>query len=290
MVTAMTEPTDRADALLARWRSDLASWAIPPEILAQARETPWAPEREVFIRRARARTAAPGGASYRRAAEALPPGGMVLDVGAGAGAASLPLLATAAALVAVDADAPLLAELVQQAGPAAARVTKVVGRWPDAAAAVPVADVAVCHHVLYNVPDLAPFIAALAAHARRRVVIEMTAAHPIARLNPLWERFHGLHRPTRPTWSDAAETIRSLGHAVQVEAEQLPPDPRGGTWDELVAATARRLCLGPERAPEVAAALELEGALPADPATWTPQVRSVVTLWWDLPAEPVARS
>lgn len=270
--------------LLARWRADLATWAIPAEILAQAPDTPWIPEREVFIRRAIARTAAPGGASYRRVAEALPPGGTILDIGAGAGAASLPHLAQAGALVAVDADATLLAELVRQAGAAADRVGIVTGRWPDVAAEVPIADVVVCHHVLYNVPDLEPFVAALAAHARRRVVIEITPAHPLTRLNPLWERLQGVQRPTRPTWSDAAETIRSLGHAVQVEREELPPDPRGGTWDELVATTARRLCLGPERSNDVAAALRAEGALPDDPTTWSPPRRSVVTLWWDVPA------
>jgi len=283
--------SDRAKELLARWRADLDSWAIPPEIIGRAAQTPWGPEREVFIRRARVRTAAPGGASYRRAAEALPSEGSggLLDIGAGAGAASLPLLEKVASLVAVDADAPLLAELVRQAGTAATRVRTVIGRWPDVAAGVEPADVVVCHHVLYNVPDLAPFVAALTAHARRRVVIEITAAHPLARLNPLWERFHGLVRPTRPTWSDAAETIRSLGNAVQVEREQLPADPPGGTWDELVAATARRLCLGPERAFDVAAALEAEGTRQADPATWTPQIRSAVTLWWDVPPPPAAR-
>jgi len=275
--------TESAAVLLAGWRSDLATWAIPPEILALAPTTPWIPEREIFIRRALARTAAPGGASYRRAAEALPPGGAILDIGAGAGAASLPHLAQAGTLVAVDADATLLAELVAQAGSAATRVRTVIGRWPEVAADVPVADVAVCHHVLYNVPDLEPFIAALVAHARRRVVIEITPAHPLTRLNPLWERLHGVHRPTRPTWSDAAETIRSLGHTVQVEREELPADPRGGTWDELVSTTARRLCLGPERSNDVAAALEAEGALRDDPATWTPPTRSVVTLWWDVP-------
>jgi len=117
----------------------------------------------------------------------------------------------------------------------------------------------------------------------RRVVIELTARHPVARLNPLWERFHGLQRPTRPTWTDAAETIRSLGHAVEVEREELPADPRGGTWDELVATTARRLCLRPERSNDVAAALEAEGAHADDPTTWTPPRRSAVTLWWDVP-------
>jgi len=275
--------TEAATTRLARWRADLATWAIPAEILAQAPDTPWIPERAVFIRRALARTAAPGGASYRRAAEALPPGGTILDIGAGAGAASLPHLAHAASLVAVDADATLLAELVRQAGPAVTRVRTVIGRWPDVAADVGAADVVVCHHVLYNVPDLEPFVAALAAHARRRVVIEITPAHPLTRLNPLWERIHGLRRPTRPTWTDAAETIRSLGHAVEVEREELPADPRGGTWDELVATTARRLCLRPERSNDVAAALEAEGAHPDDPTTWTPPRRSVVTLWWDVP-------
>ena len=158
----------------------------------------------------------------------------------------------------------------------------IVGSWPAAAGSVAPANVVVCHHVLYNVPDLRPFVEALDEHARQRVVIEITAQHPVARLNPLWERFHGLVRPTRPTWEDALRTIRSFHRGVHAERERVAADVPAGSWDELVGSTCRRLCLPPERQADVAAALIESGASSEDPATWSAQNREVVTLWWDI--------
>jgi 2-polyprenyl-3-methyl-5-hydroxy-6-metoxy-1,4-benzoquinol methylase len=270
------------DEALRRWRDDLAAWAIPQRILDQAPTSPWTPERAIFIRRATARRTRPGGISYHRAREALPPGGSVLDVGAGAGAASLPLLDRAGTLIAVDQDEQLLSELTKQAGGARRNVTTIIGSWPAVAARVPAADVVVCHHVLYNVPDLKPFVDALDVHARSRVVIEITARHPVARLNPLWERFHGLERPTRPTWEDALRTIRSFRDRVHAEREQIEADATAESWDELVGFTCRRLCLPPAREAEVAAALIEQGTLPTDPSSWSGPNRDVVTFWWDL--------
>ncbi len=267
--------------MLKRWRNDLAAWAVPQEILRRAPASPWTPERATFIRRAAARRARPGGNSYRRAHEALPDRGTVLDVGAGAGAASLPLLDRVAFLLAVDQDEELLRDLVRLAGSNAAKVTAVVGAWPAVATRVPQVDVVVCHHVLYNVSDLAPFVEELDAHARRRVVIEMTAGHPLARLNPLWKRFHGIDRPTRPTWEDAVHAVEAVRGPVHVERETLEPEP-AGEWDELVTNTTPRLCLPPERRGDVASALTtLVGANPAQPSTWTAPNREVVTIWWD---------
>ncbi len=271
------------NAALERWRADLAAWAIPRAILESAPASPWIPERGTFVRRAASRKARPHGNSYQRAREALPERGTLLDVGAGAGAASVPLLDRAGSLFAVDQDEELLRELRAQAGADAAKVTTFVGAWPDTAPLVPHADVVVCHHVLYNVADLAPFVEALEAHARRRVVIEITARHPVARLNPLWKRFHDLERPTRPTWEDAARAVEAIRGPVNVEHERLEPDATGGTWDELVANTTRRLCLSMDRRDEVAQALtDLVGAVPDDPTTWTAPNREVVTIWWDL--------
>lgn len=267
---------------VARWRDDLAAWAIPERILAQAPTPPWSPERAIFIRRAADRQRAPGGRSYELAREALPEGGSVLDVGAGAGAASLPLTDRARTLIAVDQDAELLDELVRAAAGRGA-IEAVVGSWPAVEARVPAADVAVCHHVLYNVPELRPFIEALDRHARRRVVIEITARHPVARLNPLWERFHGLVRPTRPTWEDALAAVRSLRPGVQVERGARQQVVPGGTWSELVALSTRRLCLPPARQAEVAAALVEQGGRPDEPATWPGADGEVVTFWWDGP-------
>lgn len=270
-----------SDDPVRRWRDDLAAWAIPRRILDQAPTEPWQIERAVFERRAAARTRAPGGISYDRAREALPAGGTVLDVGAGAGAASLPLLDTASALFAVDQDAQLLARLTERAGADREKVTAIVGSWPAVASGVPPVDVVVCHHVLYNVPDLRPFVDALHAHARRRVVIELTTGHPVARLNPLWKRFHGLVRPERPTWEDARRALDALHGPVQVARERAGAEPPASTWDELVASTCRRLCLAPARLPDVAAALVEQGARPDAPATWSAPDREVVTFWWD---------
>jgi hypothetical protein len=50
--------------------------------------------------------------------------------------------------------------------------TGIEGTWPDVATQTPVAEVAVCHHVVYNVADLAAFAQALTDHASARIVIE----------------------------------------------------------------------------------------------------------------------
>src|SRR5437867_4397134 len=172
---------------------------------AAAPEPPWACPPALFAHSAEA-AVAPGAApspSTRRALEALPDGGSVIDVGVGGGAASLPLCPPGRRVTGVDQNPRMLerfAALAEQQGVGHAEVE---GLWPDVAPQVGPVDVVVCHHVLYNVADLVPFAAALTAHARHRVVVEITGDHPQARLNPLWLRFHGNVRPTRPTADDA---------------------------------------------------------------------------------------
>jgi len=261
-----------------RWREDLDSWAIPPEILAAAPETPWGCPSGLFARSTEEALTTGGALTYggqtspsvRRALEALPEGGSVLDVGAGAGAASLPLCPPAAAVTAVDQSPAMLAAFADLAGQRAIEHREVEGLWPDVADRVAPVDVVVCHHVLYNVADLVPFVVALTRHARRRVVVEITARHPQAGLNPLWEHFHGTPRPTRPTAEDAAGVVRDLGLDVGFERFDAPPRWNGeADRDALVAFTRRRLCLPAERDPEVAALLPPHGP------------RQHVTLWWD---------
>src|SRR5205823_162419 len=80
----------------------------------------------------------------------------------------------------------------------AIRHEAVRGRWPDVAPSVKSADVVVCHHVLYNVPAIVPFVEQLDGHATRRVVVEITESHPRSDLNELWRRLHGVERPRGP--------------------------------------------------------------------------------------------
>ncbi|MDR2985462.1 MAG: class I SAM-dependent methyltransferase, partial [Nocardiopsaceae bacterium] len=196
--------------LLSRWRTDLAAWAIPDHILASVPESPWVLPRQMFARRADKLAAEPAGPSYERAWAALDPHGSVLDVGSGPGAACLPLLPRTTDLTAVDVEEEMLALLADRAK--ARRVTArcVAGRWPDVAPKTPVADVVTCHHVVYNVPDLGPFLVALGNHARRQVIVETADLHPMTSLNELWLRFHDLRRPDQPTADDVLAILRGM--------------------------------------------------------------------------------
>ncbi len=251
------------------WAAALASWAIPPEIVANAPEDPWA---WPVARRVRATEQAltMDSPSTRRAREVLPDGGSVLDVGCGAGAASLPLCPPGATVVGVDHDAVALAAFAEQAERRGAAHTEIAGRWPEVMDEVAAADLVVCNHVLYNVPDLEPFVAALADRARRRTVIEITSEHPRAWMNPLWRTLHGIERPTRPTVDDAIRVLVPLGIDPNVERWFAPMSADAG--EDLVALARRALCLRPDRDPDIAAALE-QYPLPAE--------REIATLWWD---------
>lgn len=271
---------DHAAPLCRAWADDLAAWRLPESMTTQVDESPWVLPAEVFSRRADRHLAKPGGASYERARQALGDGGSVLDVGAGGGAASLPLAAKTTHLTAVDANQPMLEDLARRAEPLGIPLVTLHGTWPHIAPQAPVADVVLCHHVLYNVADLAPFIAALTAHARRQVVIEITEHHPLTALNPYWEEFHALKRPERPTAADAVDLLRALGLAVETQRWTRPPEAEYAAFEALVDTTRRRLCLPPERAADVAAALHRHGVTDDAPPDLGSSGRQLVTAWW----------
>ena len=254
------------------WQRQLAAWAIPEEILAQAPEDPWTLPVELFEADQR-----PGlTLSHRRALEALRDGDEVLDVGAGRCAMSLPLRPPAARIIAVDESRAMLAN-------SPADVT-VLGRWPDVVGEVTPAPVVVCGHVLYNVPDLGPFVSALSASGLRRVVVEITQAHPRTRAleTVLWKHFWGITRPTGPTWEDAVSVMRDQGITPSVDLWNS-----GERWgfrklEDLVAWMRRTVCLDRSRDQEVDAivrqyAVQHDGRWQLSGAP-----RSIATIWWDV--------
>jgi hypothetical protein len=257
----------------ARWRDALAGWAVPEDILAAAPEPPWGFSPALFASRAEhALAERPDTPSRHRALEALPDGGTVLDVGVGGGAGCLPLVPPAGVLVGVDESAGMLAAFAAAAERLGVAHREVEGSWPASAAEAGVADVVVCHHVFYNVADLAPFAAALTAAARRRVVVELSDAHPTSNLNPLWRALHGIERPTSPTAEDAVAVLEEMGVRVRHEAFVRPWLPFGADRADVVAMVRRRLCVGPDRDAEIDALLGAEDEGP---------VRRTVAIWWD---------
>ena len=257
------------EVLADRWATQLAAWAIPDEILRDAPESPWGFPTDLFSDAAKAAIEDPSLTPSRlRALEAVPPEGSVLDVGAGVGAASLPLAPPAGRIVAVDESNSMLDAFAAVARSRSVSYETVSGRWPDVERDAEAADVVVCHHVLYNVADIVPFVRALDHHTRVRVVVEMTEVHPQSELNPLWKELHGIDRPQGPTADDAAELVRAMDLEVHVEKFERPSLWAHTDRDRQVAFARRRLCLGPERDSEI------DRLLPSGP-------RRLVTIWWE---------
>ncbi len=268
------------------WRECLEAWAIPQTLVDAAPESPYGFPAELFRRRATHAMHEAPSTTTLRALEALPEGGSVLDVGVGAGATSLPLAERATRITGVDGQGDMLESFGEAVRARGIEVATVQGRWPDVAGAAPQADVVICGHVAYNAPDLAPFAKALDTHAGMRVVMELTAEHPLAWMNDLWLRFHALARPTSPTADDAVAVLQESGIAAQREDEQRSGDPAGGGFgrrEDAVALMRRRLCLTPDRDDELAEALG--GRLTQRVGGWSagPPARTLVTLWWDAP-------
>lgn len=272
--TETREATETAGSAARAWREALESWAIPERILARAPESPWGHPVALFRDAAeRSLAMASDTPSRARAREALGAGGSVLDVGAGVGAASLPLVPPASLLLAADESDEMLHAFAEKAEGLGVQHREFRGRWPVDAAAVPAADVVVCHHVAYNVADLGGLFAALDSHAERRVVVELTGRHPQADLNPLWKEIHGLERPTKPTAADAVAVAEELGFRVHVERFE-----QANLWHNLhrdarVEFTRRRLCVGPEYDDLIATWIDRDknGSIN----------RQLMTIWWD---------
>jgi hypothetical protein len=261
-----------------RWAETLARWAIPDALVAAAPESPYFFDPKVFVAAAdEALARAEDTPSDSAARDALPPGGTVLDVGVGAGAASLRL--GAECVIGVDVSRELLDAFAERAARRGIEAECVEGRWPDVASNTSEADVVVCHHVVYNVADLASFVNALSGRARTRVVVELTTVHPMSWMSPYWEALHGLAQPDRPTADDAIEALTALGLDVHQNHWQRRVQMIGENEEDSVARIGRRLCLPTARHDELRAVLE---------ATPPPAQRDVTTLWWKPTAPRVA--
>lgn len=248
------------------WASELAAWAIPDHIMAQATESPWEFSPALF--RPPPAGPTPDTPSRARAREVLPAGGSVLDVGCGGGAAGLALVPPAGRVTGFDQSRDLLDLFAARAAELGVAFEVVQGTWPDDAAGVAPGDVVVTHHVAYNVADLGGFAAELTTHARHRVVMELSSFHPRHGVNHLWRHFWDVERPEGPTADDAIAVLEEAG--IEPSVERVPRVGRTIDRATRVASVRKYLCLPPEREPEVAAMLDDEVG----------GFGEAVTLWW----------
>jgi SAM-dependent methyltransferase len=252
--TSESTPVTRAGV---KWKEQLESWAIPQHILDQAEVPPWAHDPATF---AVDDSIDPRSPIHELARDMLPAaGGSVLDVGCGGGRSSIPLVPRASSIVAIDESPAMLARFAQAAEEVGVAHTEIQGRFPDVVRSAEMAgrpmqqrDVVVCHHVLFNVADLEPFIVSLTAMARLGVVVVIPQRHPLSAWNPAWKHFWNLDRPNGPTSDDAVEVIRALGFDPEVVVVPRPPLARQADDPKSLAASARRrLCLPQDTEKEV---------------------------------------
>ena len=250
------------------WSTQLAAWAIPNEILAQAPTSPWIHPVELF------EVGVDDAPTLDRSAEialaALPTGGSVLDVGCGGGRAAIALAAKAGIMIGVDHQADMLRKFGEAVGRRNIDHLEVLGDWPAVADQTPVADVALAHHVIYNVSNLAAFSVAMDSHARCRVVLEAPRRHPLSNLSDLWLHFWGLERPKGPTADDALAAIREAGFPAQIEYFNDVPK-KTIPIEKQVEFTRIRLCLSDSKDAEIRALLENRIEKP----------RELTTIWWE---------
>lgn len=263
---------------VACWRELLEAWALPPELLAAVPDSPY--EWPAGLWRRGAEESEGDTPTTRVVARLLPPGGSLLDVGAGTGRASRPFARRGHPVTAVERDPQMAAVLREEAAAAGLEVRLLEGSWPQVALETGCHDVALASHVVYDVADLAPFLRALHEVARVGVVLEAGERHPWDGLRKYYRALHGLERPDGPTADLLVEVIQEvLGVIPQVERWTGRRRLRFADLQEVVDLYRRRLLVPVERVAEVADLLAPD-IVEEDGWLSLRDDRGVVTVWW----------
>ena len=250
-----------------KWKENLQAWGIPQEIIDQAPESPWIHPPVLFQIPDQIEMTP----SHQKAFEALPVDGSILDIGCGGGIAAFAMGTKAGKVIGVDHQPEMLEMFTENAKARNIKSRIHDGFWPAIAESVESADLVVSHHVVYNFPEIVPFIEALITHARKRVVIEMPQQHPRASSNSAWKYFWDLDRPTAPTPSDLVEVLKELGvdaHLLLWEGK-LPVEQ---DLDKAVRFMRIRMCLPASKD------YEIRKFLLDNPPS---EIRPLATIWWD---------
>lgn len=250
-----------------QWREDLASWAIPQEILDQAAEKPWIHPPALF----QIPDEIKDSLSHQRAREAMPEGGSVLDIGCGGGVGAFGIGDSVAYAIGVDEQEEMLNLFTDNAKDRGITSETFLGQWPDIAHDVPIADVVTVHHVAFNVGNIVPFLEALDAHALKRVVIEVPVVHPMSNMNEGWKHFWNIIRPTVPVAADLISVLKEIGITATIEyfESEILLDKKVPDANKYL---RRRLCLSEDRQADVDSFLEEHPI---------PERRKLAVIWWD---------
>jgi SAM-dependent methyltransferase len=185
-----------------------------------ASEDPWALPATRFA----ARPASPPDAFLGFLEPWLGPRRTLIDVGAGTGRLSAPLAARLDWVTAVEPSQGMRDRI-----PHADNMTVIASAWLDAEPAP--ADLVICAHVLYEVPEPVPFIEKLEASARERVFVVL---RDTGHLHPA-EVYAGPRLGREPGLRDCFLLLRQLGVAPDVAVFRYPANHRFESLDQAAA-------------------------------------------------------
>ncbi|WP_025746050.1 class I SAM-dependent methyltransferase [Kallotenue papyrolyticum] len=266
----------------ALWRAQVAAEHAQYERLCDPRLRPgpdwWATQAEQFHRRSRA--VSHTDALLQAALARVHPGATVLDIGAGTGRYALPLARAGAHVIAIDSSPAMLHYLQQEAAAEALPITIIAERWETST--VPVADLAICAHVLYPIADAELFLRKLDAHARHCWLL-LNYEAPTSWMAPLWRVAYGEERLPLPGALEALALLHQLGIDAHLTPIPNTVTLRFASLDEALAEIRVRLCLAstPERDTRLREALTtLLEPLP-DGSLRAPQPPHSALITWD---------
>jgi len=205
----------------------------------------------------------------------LSPSKTLIDVGAGTGRHAIPLAERLEWVTAVEPSEGMRSHI-----PGRDNMTVVASTWEDAEVAP--ADLVICCHVLYGVPDPVPFLDKLQKAARDRVFVmlrESDLPHPAAEIR---RRITGDGGPRLPRFSELFMLLVQMGIAPDVAFLRYPITTR---YRDMQEALIDCRALFGEGWDEAAGRAELEQILRRDGdelvfdggtalsgvANWTPQ-------------------
>lgn len=160
-------------------------------------------------------------------------------------------------------------------------VTVVEGRWPESKDILDTHNVVMCAHVVFDVAQVGPFLAAMNEWAAAGVVIEMTDRHPWVHLGPYYRALHALERPLGPGWEDLVGVVQEVvGVDPTVEHWQRPTDLWFESVDEILEFYGRRLLIGADRWTELRSLLDPDIVSGPGGFQVGTESRDLVTIWW----------
>lgn len=219
----------------------------------------------------------------------------LLDVGAGVGRHVLPLSWRVKHVTAVEPSKAMRDFMAADAAEQhVGNLTTVGADWQTAD--VPPADVVLCSHVIYNVPEVGGFVDKLALHAERYCFVAMRTGQRDQMLRGLFQQIHGEELIPEPALIDLYNVVHQrLGIAANVQAMAFRRGtmPLGNyeTQDEAMAALRGQLFVAEGSAGEATIREFLQRHLVAEDGRLLLSSMPIgaAIVWWDTTADSVNR-